>query len=447
MKLSQSVAIIATIGLVAGCANRELILDGERVDLRSPNPELVEDGAAAPDAAPAATEENRALPIALPPVVNHASWTHLAGSPAHRVQHPAFSGAPQVIWSAKIGAGNDRKHRITAQPVVADGRVFTLDSRAGVAAHSTAGAPLWTTDLTPASDRSDDASGGGLALAGGRLFVTSGFGLLSALNPADGSVIWTQKLDASASGAPSVVDGLVYVATKDDRGFAVDAENGRIRWEVSGTPDKSGVVGVASPAVTGQVVIFPFSSGEMVAALRKGGVRTWNALLSGKRRGRGYSLVTDVTGEPVVADGVIYAGTAVGRTVAMSMGGQRIWTANEGAVGPVWVAGGSVFLVSDEARLVRLDAASGEFIWATELPYYTKDKVRRHKAIFAHFGPVLAGGRLWVASSDGVMRAFNPEDGSQIGTADLPGGAATRPVVVDGTLYVVNTKGQLLALR
>ena len=450
MKLSKYAASILVLALIAACSTPEEILTGERFDLRDQAQEGPLDATQAADDTVAdgrGETENRSEPINLSAMVNHASWTHRAGAPDHSVQHPAFSSAPSLIWSVKIGQGNDRKHRITADPVVADGRIFTLDSRARVMAVSTQGAALWSTDLTPENERADDASGGGLAVAGGKVFATSGFGTVNALDASSGAVLWTQRLDAPVSGAPSVVGGVVYVASKDNRAFAIDVANGRIKWQVAGTPDLTGVVGTSSPAVTDQLVLFPFSSGELVAVMRAVGVRSWAALVAGQRRGRGYSAITDITGEPVVVGNVVYAGNTAGRTVAMNLKGERMWTAQDGATGPVWPDGGSVFLISDEARLVRLDASSGERIWAIDLPYFTKERARRRKAIYANFGPVLAGGHLWVASSDGVMRAFNPMDGALTATVDIPGGAASRPVVVNGVAYLINTKGNLLALH
>ena len=454
VKLSHYASFLITCAFVAACSPPEEILPGERFGLRDVLPEdSSEDAVDAADAAPVvnsntvAAAENQSVPISLPAQVNHANWTHRAGAPDHSVQHPALSRAPTLLWAANIGQGNDRKHRITADPVVSNGAIFTLDSRSTVTAVTVAGAVIWSTDLTPATDRADDASGGGLAVEGNRIFVTTGFGVLNALDTGSGALLWSQKLDAPASGAPSVVGGVVYVATKENRGFAVDAANGRIKWQLAGTPDSSGILGVSAPAVTDQLAIFPFSSGEMVAALRDDGTRAWNALVIGHRRGRGYSSITDITGEPVVVNGVIYAGNAVGRTIAMTEAGERLWTAKDGATGPVWVTGGSVFLISDEAKLVRLDATSGARIWAIDLPYFTTEKVRRRKAIYANFGPVLAGGNLWVASSDGVMRGFNPVDGSLTSSVEIPNGAATRPAIVNGVAYLVNTNGQLLALR
>lgn len=448
VKLKASTSFLAVLGLLAACSAPEYILPGKREALRSVNPQTASEAEIAAAAAEdAAQTGNQSRPIALPKQINHAAWTHIGGNTTHQVQHPSLSAAPQVIWSADIGQGNGRKHRITAEPVVADGRIFTLDSRAQVVATSSAGQTLWARDLTPASDNSDDATGGGLAVGGGMLFVTSGFGTLTALDAASGKVKWQQELEAPATGAPTVKNGIVYVTDKGNIAWGVNASDGKVKWRLTGTPSQDGVVGVSSPAITDRLAILPFTSGELVAALPKGGVRTWSALVTGERLGRAYSIVTDITGEPVVKGDVIYSGNPVGRTVALSMSGEQIWSAPDGAVGPVWVSGGSVFLINDEAQLVRLDAATGERIWGVPLPYYTKSKAKRRKAIYANFGPVLAGGRLWVASSDGVMRGFDPKNGSLVANAAIPGGAATRPSIVNGVAYVVSRDGKLLALR
>lgn len=449
MKLTRVITGIAIAALVAGCSQKEEVLPGKRLDLRAPLDRPMTagdentDGTVGPDAV-----VNRAVPLKLPAPVNHAEWTHRNGTPEHRITHPALAGTLTHVWSASIGAGDSRKYRITADPVVAAGRVFTLDAQATVMAHSTSGARIWSKDITPASDREGDASGGGLAVEGNTLYVTSGFGTLVALDAATGAERWVQKLDAPATGSPAVRGGIVYVTSRDSRAWAIDASNGRIRWELQGTPTPSVMVGGTAPAVSDKFVIFPYGSGELVAAFRKGGVRVWATSISGKRLGRAYARITDITGDPVIDGNVVYAGNQSGRVVALNLAsGERIWTAKEGAYSPVWPVGGSVFLVSDEARLVRLDAATGETVWSVELPYYTRDKPRRRKDVYANYGPVLAGGRLIVAGSDGVIRSFNPVDGSLVSSVQIPGGATTNPVVVNGVLYVVSKKGQLHAFR
>lgn len=437
---------LVLVALLSGCGEKELILPGERFDVRTPLESSVPiEGEPAP-AQPVAA--NRSVPISLPAPVTNADWTHRGSNVRHLAPHVALSAQPVRVWSANIGEGNSRRFRISATPVVADGRIFTLDARAGVAATSTGGGTLWQISLVPASDRGGEGSGGGLAFGEGRLFVTTGFGELVALDPASGGVIWRQRFTAPVTGAPSVANGIVYVVARDNSAWAVDVADGRVRWQMPGIPSAAGMVGGSGPAVTDKLVLLPFPSGQLVGALRQGGVEVWKASVAGRRLGRAYGQVSEITADPVVAGAVTYVGNASGRSVAIETAtGTRMWEASEGAVNSVAVGGGSIFLVNDEARLVRLDAATGEVIWQAEMPYFTEEKDKKRKAIYAHYGPVLAGGRLVVASSDGVLRLFSPTDGALVATAELPGGAAAAPVVAGRVLYVVGTEGQLHAFR
>ena len=128
-------------------------------------------------------------------------------------------------------------------------------------------------------------------------------------------------------------------------------------------------------------------------------------------------------------------------------GGLRSWEVDEGALNAPLVVGGSVFVISDENRLVRLNGASGEVIWSTPLPYYTPAKEKKRKAIYASYGPVLAGGHIVVASSDGLLRLFNAADGTLAASTEIPGGAASAPALAGGVLYLVSGDGKLLAFR
>lgn len=434
-------AALAATAMLSACGDDELILPGERLDIRAP----LDPQAEAPQVADRTPRE---VALRVPGQVNHQSWPQVNGSAQHAIQHPALGAAPQLIWSTDIGAGSDRRYRLTAAPVAADGRIFTLDGLARVSAVAPTGAILWTRDLTPARENAEEASGGGLALGDGSLFVSSGFGMLSALDPATGDLRWQQKLGAAATAPPTVAGQIVYVVGRDSVAWAIDTRNGRVLWSLPGTPSGTGYVGGGAPAVTDRLVILPFPSAEITGVLRQSGIGVWGGAVSGARVGRAYAGFSDITGDPVVVGNRIYAGNAAGRTAAIdAVDGDRIWTADEGATDPVWPVGNAIFLVSDQNELVRLDSATGDVVWAVPLPLFTEEKVRRRKGIYAQYGPVLAGGRLWVASSDGALRGFDPASGGLTAQLDLPGGAATPPIVVNRTLYVVNLDGQLLAYR
>ena len=431
--------LAATMVLTA-CDKPEVILQGERENIRS----ILSENTPVADT----DTENRNLPLTLPATRANADWTQSIGTPATRIEHPALRAAPQRIWSVNIGSGDGRRTRITADPVVAGGRIFTLDSKAQVTAVSAAGELLWTTDLTPPNDNSSDASGGGLAYGDGKLFVTSGFGLLTALDPATGGQIWQQDLDATSTGDPAVSGGRVYLVAGDEVAWAIDSETGRIDWRLSATPDINNVLGGPAPAVTDKYAVFAFGAGELQGAFRKGGLRLWDAQVAGARAGYSSALIDDITGAPVVVGETLYVGNHSGRTVALNIAnGERLWTANDGPLNRVWPAGGSIFMVSDRNELLRLSAEDGSRIWGKTLPFFTKKRVRRQSQIFAHHGPVIAGGQLIVASSDEKLRFFDPQSGALRRAIDLPGGATSNPVVAGQTLYVVSKNGQLHAFR
>lgn len=432
---------LASVLALAACGEREVQLIGPREELRSVLSDQV------PGDIPT-VPENRALPISLPAVSSNAAWTQDVGTPSTRPANAALSPAPVLAWSTNIGDGDGRRVHITSAPIVADGRIFTLDATGHVSAVSPAGALLWQTSLVPAQDNVGEASGGGLAYGAGLLFVTTGFGELHAIDPASGGIVWTQKLLASSTGAPTVYGDLVYVTAGESEAWAINVKDGRIRWQITGTPSVNNFSGAPSPAVTDQFAIFGFGSGEVRTAYRQGGLGAWSTIVSGRRLGYARANVDDITGDPVVVGDTVYTGNISGRMVALELStGTRKWTANEGPMGPAWVAGGSVFIVTDNNELVRLDATTGERIWGTQLPFFEVRKPRKQQAVFAHYGPILAGGRLVVASSDGVLRFFDPVSGAPAGQAALPDGAASAPVVAGGVLYVLSKKGQLLAYR
>lgn len=439
---------VAALAVLAACGEREVILPGERFPVRAPLEDSIPvEGEPAPVAPVEVAGE--AQPISLPAAQGNADWAQRGGSARHAAAHVALGATPVAVWATNVGAGNSRKNRVAAAPVVAGGRVFAMDAGTMVTALSTGGAALWQADLTPGFDRGGGVSGGGLAAGGDKVFATTAYGEVVAMDAASGVMLWRQRVDAPVVGAPAVEEGRVYVSGRDGSAWALDASNGKVLWQVFGAPGKTGWLGSAAPTVGDRVVFFPSSAGDIMAVLKAGGgTPVWHASAAGKKLGRAYAFAPDITGDAALVGGVLYAGTAAGRTVAVDAGsGLMLWGVNEGAMGPYAIAGGSVFMVNDEARLVRLDASTGAVIWAVEMPYFEAEKVKKRKAITAHYGPVLAGGRLWVASSDGKLSAFSPTDGALVYQTEMPGGAASQLAVAGGVLYVTTTKGQVVAFR
>ncbi|HRO11107.1 PQQ-binding-like beta-propeller repeat protein [Amaricoccus sp.] len=432
---SLGLALALSVAL-AGCAARDPILPGERIPVRAED-------------APIAGGSRTAL--GLPAPVMNAEWTHRNGAARGRLVNPALRPVPQLVWSVDIGQGDAKRRRLITGPIVAGGLVFTLDAAGQVTAVTRSGQIAWTRSLVPDGGVPDGGTGGGFAAAGGVLYVTTGFGEVWALDPRSGGTIWQRTLEAPVRAAPAVADGRVIVVQRDDTAYALDARSGGILWRVQGVGGP-GLLGGASPAIEGQLAVVPFASGEVLGVLARNGLTVWGTAVTGGRPQVARNNITDISGDPVIDGEVVYASNQAGRTIRVdARTGERAWTIAEGSYGPAWPAGGSVFLLSDEAALVRADAATGELLWQVQLP-----ELFPHRGFFgrgkpfkavAYHGPVLAGGRLWVAGADGLLRAFNPANGAPLAELPLPGGAAALPAVAGGIMYIVTQDGKLLAFQ
>ncbi|CAA9387957.1 MAG: Outer membrane protein YfgL, lipoprotein component of the protein assembly complex (forms a complex with YaeT, YfiO, and NlpB) [uncultured Rubellimicrobium sp.] len=428
MRAPLRLTVLAAL-LLAGCGRApDVILSGERLPLRETGGVLV--------AAP------RGLALSAPQA--NADWTHRNGGPDHAPGHPALGGALQPLFSVQIGEGNSRGARITAEPVVAGGRLFTLDARATVQAFSTGGEVLWSQSVVPPDAVRPDASGGGLATDGATLYVSTGYGRLMALDAATGQPRWTQDLDAPGSSAPTVLGDLVLIVSRDSTAWALEADTGRIRWTVPGLASTATLAGGAGVAARGDVVILPHPSGEVRGVFPQGGLLRWTSIVAGTRQGSAAAFAaTDIGGDPVLVGDTVYVGNVSGRTAALNADtGETLWSIAEGAVSPVWPEGDSLFLVNDLGQLLRVEAATGAVIWRADLP-----QAERRRGVTAFVGPILAGGRLIVGSSDNGLLQFDPATGAALGAVPLPAGAASAPVVAGATLYIITEDGRLNAFR
>jgi outer membrane protein assembly factor BamB len=431
--------LLPLLALLAGCgvfSDEDPPLPGERIPVRQAVAEPTMDPA---EAAPL---------LDLGPATPLGDWTQTNAIASRSPGHVEGPASLRQVWVTDIGTGSSDDGRITSGPVVADGRLYALDAAAQVSALDVAsGRILWQTEVVPEGESADDGFGGGLALMDGRLFVTTGFGEVVALGVADGALLWRQPVGAPVRSAAAADDGRVVVVTRDNSGFGLDAETGAILWTLPGTSAGApGALQAASPAMSQGVAVLPFMSGELVAVRSATGRVLWADALSGGRRGLARAAISDVSGDPVIAGIGVFAANLSGQMVAIDgRSGSRGWLRTLGATNPVWPVGATLFVLDDEARLMRLAAATGQTIWATQLQAY-EDPDDRDEAI-AYGGPVVAGGRVFVTSSEGVLLVFDPETGAEQQRVSLPGPTSTGPVIAGSTLYVLTDGARVAAFR
>jgi outer membrane protein assembly factor BamB len=430
--LRSLLVLLPALALVA-CETTKPPLPGERLSVlsldkqREPDPQIA------------------SLEVRLPrPVVNN-DWPEAGGYPNHVMQHVALGEDITTAWRTSIGDGSSRYGRILAPPVAFGDRVFAMDSDSTVSAYDRkSGRQLWETNVKP--EDAGPAFGGGIAFAEDRIFVTTGYAQVVALDAATGKEVWRQGVLAPLRSAPTVSDGRVFAITVDNQLEALAASDGRKLWSHSGTPETAGLLGGASPAVEGDVVVVAYSSGELFALRVENGRQLWSDNLAAARRTDALSALADIRGRPVIDRGRVYAVSHSGRMVAIDLRtGERIWDQDIGGTEAPWVAGDFIFVISNDSELICLTRRDGRVRWVHELPRY--EDLKKKKGALTWSGPILGGDRLIVVASNGEAMSFSPYSGAALGRVKLPDGSFLTPIIANETLYVLTDEADLIAMR
>ncbi len=430
-------AVLLVVSL-SGCDifdKKKTALPGERISVLGDRKDLEPDSEAAN------------IQIVLPPPVVNESWPQSGGFANNAMHNLAIGASPQIIWTADVGAGSGTSRILTTPPVVAEGKVFAKDAQGTVSAfNADTGALLWRVTLAPEKARDSDEFGGGLAYYGGRLFVTTGFAAVYSLDPATGKEDWHSTVSAPVRGAPLVFGDRVFVIAIDNKMHALAASDGSDLWQFSGLQETSGYVGGNSAAGSGDLVVAPFTSGELAALRIDNGRPIWNETLIGARADvRAFGNLADIRGRPVIDRGLVIAMGSGGQIAGVDLrSGQRQWDRNIGGSQTPWPAGRFLFIVTGNADVVAMVRDTGKIRWVTPLTQFEDSK--RHVPVLWG-GPVLAGDRLLLTSSLGDLLVVSPYTGEIMGKIDVRDRVRLGPVIANQTIYVLTDSGRLIALR
>jgi outer membrane protein assembly factor BamB len=308
----------------------------------------------------------------------------------------------------------------------------------------------WSTPL-------DGTIEGELATDGRFVFAALRGGVVRAVEPAAGRVVWEQRL---AEGRLAAAEGAVVLRTADGTLLRLEPDSGVVRWrtptQVKGalpaalSRDRVFVVGAGAAALdlaSGEV-LWRAGEGEASAPPVLAGTTLLVGEADGALRARdtasGRTLWTFATGSRLVAppvldgNGRVFVGTTAHRFLAVSLDkGRQLWRWRLGAdvQTPAAVLGDSVIFGSHESVLYALSRRNGNLVWRQTLPSRPRS------------GPLLLGSAVLVACFETELTGFDGRTGKKLGTLKVASTLATAPVLVGTRLFAgLRDRGTLSAV-
>lgn len=440
MSVTRSLLLALPLaGLLSACANGPVVLSEEekaaRVTINPFQENLTPDPGLA------------AATIALPPATPSGDWTQSGMNSAKIPLHVEAGKELRQDWRSNVGEGSGELKRIVAAPVARDGRIYTIDANQKVSAFDTAsGRRVWEHQLKAANPKWDEYTvGGGLAIAGDKLIVASGFAYVAALRLNDGSEVWKRRVESPLSSSPAIMGNRAFLTSTNNDFFAVDTDTGEVIWNDQALSETARVLSSPSPAVTPDILAVGYSSGELIAYLPANGRRLWSDTLTSTGRYTPLSAINDIAGKPSIQDGVVYAASHSGVLAAIdARSGARIWSKIFGSrQGPV-IAGEYLYVVSTNSKVACFSKIDGKLAWTRDLPEF-KDNNTENRIVWT--GPLIASGRLILVSSDGDVLALSPQNGDTVGEMRVGQSIYIEPIAASGKIFVLTDQANLIAIR
>jgi outer membrane protein assembly factor BamB len=389
----------------------------------------------------------QALPFSLPAPVENSGWTQSGGNATKSMGQLALGNSLSQAFVVQAGRGSSLTARLAATPIVADGRVYTIDTLGAVRAFDArTGAMIWASQTPDVRGNEASLYGGGIAYDNGRIYATNGLGYVAALDERTGGIVWKVRPGGPLRGSPSVGNGAVYVISQDNQIYSLKEDNGATNWSQAASLEIAGIFGSASPAVGQGTVVAGFSSGELNAYRYENGRQVWGDALQRTSIQTSVSSLSDIDADPVIDNGQVFAVGQGGRMIGTDLNsGQRLWELNLAGIDTPWLAGDWLFVITDDAKVLCIYRQNGHIRWIAQLPQFQKAKSK--KGVIEYSGPVLAGGRLIITASNGALIQLNPANGSYVRQTSVGSPVSLGPVVAGSTLYIYDDQGKLHAYR
>lgn len=244
-------------------------------------------------------------------------------------------------------------------------------------------------------------------ILGDKVYVADAEGRVQALNAEDGRTRWDVDLELPVSGGPGAGDGLVLVGTSDAEVIALSADSGEERWRTRVTSEVLSV-----PAIGNGVVVVHTVDGKLFGLEATNGNERW-------RYEREVPVLTlRGTGSPVISGGIVYVGMAGGKMIALRLdNGNLVWDVNVTVPsgrselqrladidGDPLVFGGGVFVATFQGEVAAIEQRRGRIAWRRKVSSY------RRMAIDAE--------GLFVADDEGLVWALSARTGDAVWSQD-----------------------------
>ena len=334
----------------------------------------------------------------------------------------------------------------TIQPIYFEGKLCNVNTKGTLRCINIETNEIkFEVNLSIDSEKNYDVIRGGIAYFDDQIILADGYGQVKVISSSDGSIIWEKNIELPILSAPIVYRGYIYFITLNNKIYALNLMDGEIKWSFQTVFDDKKSLFSGVPAAIENVIIAPFSNGEIIAFIYDTGNIIWSESVA-KISSLSNFDIKDIAANPIISDGKAYTLSNNGRLIATNIiNGSLAWSLEiSGANSPI-ISNAQLYVIDNEARLICVNKVSGKIYWITQLEKNKKGKKAGKNNNWK--GPYLINGILYALSSHGEIVSVSPLSGEFFSSKNINiSGISINPVVVSKNIFIIDNKSNVYKL-
>lgn len=245
-------------------------------------------------------------------------------------------------------------------------------------------------------------------------------GWINALNASDGRKLWAFKTNGEIKSSPVVVGDLVLIGSYDENLYGLSARDGSVRWKFKTNGPVHSTPGISDG------MAFIAGCDELFRAIRiSDGKEVFN-VSSGAYTGA----------SPAIRAGNAFYGTFDNEVLGVNLGARKIvWRYEHPQRKFPFYSSVAVtstrLVIGGRDKLVHGLTLDGKAAWT----FATRARVES--------SPAIAGGRVFVGSNDGRFYVLNLNDGAKLWEFEAGAPLSASPAIANGRIVIGSQDGRL----
>ncbi len=287
---------------------------------------------------------------------------------------------------------------------------------------------------------------GGIVYFDDKIVYADAYGQIKLFNSSSGETIWSTQIDFPILSSPLIYRGFIYVISSDNRIFAIDITDGSNSWSFQTTAENKKNVKTSSPVAFENLIIAPFSNGELIAFKYDDGRPIWSENISKVSLVSNFGI-RDISANPVINGSNVYTISTNGKLISTNIiNGQRNWSIDmSGSRTPI-ISGNVIFVIDNDSRLVCINIKTGEIYWIRDLGKFRKGNKAKNLNLW--LSPYLINNLIYNISYFGEIKIVSPKTGDVLAIENLGiKGIVSQPIVLQDRVYVVDEKSNVYRIK